>query len=145
MFYKTPRIGEVYWHPLDKGNELFHTMHLDYLGPFILTAKDKKYVLTIVDGFSKYVVLKSAKDTTANETVYDLTEFISNYGRPTRLITDRGTAFTAAIFEQFCRDVNIIHVKTLSKRPRSNGQVEIINGIVVRCLAMTTEDEEDTD
>lgn len=44
MFYKTPKIGDVYWHPLDKGNEPFHTVHLDHLGPFVLTERDNKYV-----------------------------------------------------------------------------------------------------
>jgi transposase InsO family protein len=89
------------------------------------------------------VVLKATKDVTATETVYHLAEFVCNYGKPKRLITDRGTAFTAAVFEQFCRDQNIVHVKVSSKNPRSNGQAEIINGVVVRCLAMTTEEEED--
>jgi hypothetical protein len=82
MFYKTPRVGEVYWHPLDKGNEVFHTVHLDHLGPFVLTERDHKYVLTIVDGFSKYVVLKATKEVTATETVYHLAEFVCNYGKP---------------------------------------------------------------
>lgn len=145
MYYKTPKIGEVYWHPLDKGNEPFHTVHLDHVGPFVLTERDNKYVLTIVDGFSKYVVLKAVKDVTTTETIYYVTEFICNYGKPTRIITDRGTAFTAAIFERFCRDHDIVHVKVSTKSPRSNGQAEIINGIIVRCLAMTTEEEEDTD
>jgi len=145
MFYKTPKIGDVYWHPLDKGNEPFHTVHLDHLGPFVLTERDNKYVLTIVDGFSKYVVLKAVKDVTAVETVNCVLEFLCNYGKPTRLITDRGTAFTASEFERFCRNHNMMHVKVSSKSPRSNGQAEIINGIVVRCLAMTTEDEENKD
>lgn len=79
---------------------------------------------------------------TAVETVNCVLEFLCNYGKPTRLITDRGTAFTASEFERFCRNHNMIHVKVSSKSPRSNGQAEIINGIVVRCLTMTTEDEE---
>lgn len=120
MYYKTPKVGEVYWHPLDKGSEPFHTIHLDHVGPFILTERDNKYVLTIVDGFSKYVVLKAVKDVTATETIYYVTEFICNYGKPTRIVTDRGTAFTAVIFERFCRDHNIVHVKVSTKSPRSN-------------------------
>jgi hypothetical protein len=39
----------------------------------------------------------------------------------------------------------MMHVKVSSKNSRSNGQAEIINGIVVQCLAMTTEDEENKD
>lgn len=52
MFYKKPKIGEIYWHPLDKSSEPFHIVHLDHIGPFVLTERDNKYILIIVDGFS---------------------------------------------------------------------------------------------
>lgn len=38
-----------------------------------------------------------------------------------------------------------MHVKVASKSPRSNGQVEIINSIILRCLATSTEGIECTD
>lgn len=79
------------------------------------------------------------------ETVFHVREFIYNYGKPTRVISDRGTAFTAATFEQFCREHNIIHAKVAIKSSRSNGQVEIINGIEIKCLAMTNDKKDDTD
>lgn len=145
MYYKIPRKGEVYWHPLDKGSEPFRVIHLDHLGPFVMTTRDNKYILTIVDGFSKYVVLRAVKDVTANETIYFVREFVCTYGKPDRVITDRGTAFTAAMFEQFCRELNIIHVKVSSKSPRSNGQAEIINGVALKCLSMTTTDPDNAD
>lgn len=145
MFYKTKKKGELYWHPLDKGSKPFQSIHLDHVGPFVLTERDNKYILTVVDGFSKYVVLRAVKDVTATETVYFMREFICTYGRPERIITDRGTAFTAALFEKFCHELNIIHIKIASKSPRSNGQAEIINGIAVKCLAMVTEDPDSAD
>lgn len=145
MFYKVPKKGDLYWHPLDKGNEPFQVIHLDHVGPFVLTERDNKYILTIVDGFSKYVVLRAVKDVTATETVYFVREYICTYGRPERIITDRGTAFTAAAFERFCHELNINHIKIASKSPRSNGQAEIINGIAIKCLAMATEHPDNVD
>lgn len=130
---------------MDKGSEPFQVIHLDHVGPFVMTERDNKYILTIVDGFSKYVVLRAVKDVTAIETVYYMREFVCTYGRPERIVTDRGTAFTAAIFEKFCHELNINHIKISSKSPRSNGQAEIINGIAVRCLAMTTENPDNAD
>lgn len=145
MFYKIPKKGELYWHLLGKGSEPFQVIHLDHVGPFVMTERDNKYILTIVDGFSKYVVLRAVKYVTAIETVYYMREFVCTYGSPERIVTDRGTAFTAAIFEKFCHELNINHVKISSKSPRSNGQAEIINGIAVRCLAMTTENPDNVD
>lgn len=69
-------------------------MHLDNLGSFVLTDRDIKYILTIIGGFSKYVVLKAVKDVTVTEIVYHVTEFICNYGKQVSLISDRSTAFT---------------------------------------------------
>lgn len=57
LYFKIPRKSAMYWHPLEKGDTPFHTIHVDHVGPFVLTERENKYVLTIVDGFSKYVVL----------------------------------------------------------------------------------------
>lgn len=145
MFHKIPKIEELYWHSLDKGSSPLQVIHFDLVGPFVLTARDNKYILMIVDGFNKYVVLHSTKDITATEMVYFVRKFICTYGRPERIITDRGTAFTAAIFEKCFYKLNIIHVKIASKSPRSNGQAKIINKIIVNCLSMTTEDLKNND
>jgi len=145
VFYKVPKKGDLYWHPLDKGNEPFQVIHLDHVGPFVLTERDNKYILTIVDGFSKFVVLRAVKDVTATETVYFVRKYICTYGRPERIITDRGTAFTAAAFEKFCHELNINHIMIASKSPRSNGQAEIINGIAIKWLAMATEHPDNAD
>lgn len=74
-----------------------------------------------------------------------MTEFISSPGKPTKIIMDQDTEFTASVFEQFYRDHNIIHVKIVLISPWSNGNVEIINGIIVRCLPMTMERQDTTD
>lgn len=145
LYYKTPKKGQLYWHPLEKGTRVMHTVHLDHLGPFTLTERDKKYIMVMIDGFSKYVFMRAVQDVTARETVIVFREFISHYGKPERVITNRGTAFTAAMFTLFCREHNIMHVKVASKSPRSNGQVEIVNAIVLRCLATSTDDIECTD
>lgn len=122
-------------HPLDKGDTCFHTIHMDHLGPFVKTDCHNKYVLGLIDGFSKYVVLKAVKDTSAFETVNFLQCFICNYGKPTRVITDRGTAFTAHLFEEFCKRHAIIHIKVAAGTPRGNGQIEQLNKTILNCLS----------
>lgn len=82
-FYKMLRVREVYWYPLDIGNEPFYAVYLGYLSLFTLTENVIKYVFTIIDGFSMYVVLKTVKDVTASETINHVTGFICDYGEPT--------------------------------------------------------------
>ena len=106
LFYKNQGGKKPgFLHPLDKGSEPFSVMHIDHLGPFITTERENNYVLAIICGFSKYAVLKAVKSTNTEEVVLFMREFIANYGKPKRIISDRGTAYTSRIFEEFCRDV----------------------------------------
>ena len=146
LYYKTPSGKKPgFLHPLEKGNAPFQCVHIDHVGPFVTTENENRYVGAIVCGFSKYTVLKAVKDLTAERAVRMLKEFISHYGKPERLISDRGTAFTAAEFDQFCRENEIQQIKIASGAPRDNGQVERQNRVLITCLATITEHEEDRD
>jgi hypothetical protein len=57
------------------------------LGPFIKTKDDNLYVVTVTDGYSKYSVIKAGPSVEAGPTITFLKEFISNYGRPERIIS----------------------------------------------------------
>lgn len=46
---------EGFLSPIDKGDAPLHTLHLDHLGPMDATSKQYRYILTMVDGFSKFV------------------------------------------------------------------------------------------
>lgn len=136
LYYKTQTGKQPgFLHPLDKGKTPFHTVHADHLGPFVKTKADHKYVFVLIDGYSKYVFLKSVYNVDAAETIFCLNEFISHYGKPVRIITDRGTAFTARAFKALCESLSIQHVKVATATPRANGQVERINKIIVTSLS----------
>ena len=46
-----------------------------------------------------------------------LTEVVSVYGAPTRIISDRGTAFTGSPFREFCSDKDIVHILNTNATP----------------------------
>jgi transposase InsO family protein len=52
--------------------------------------------------------------------------------RVTRVLTDRGSCFTAEGFEKACRELGVEHRKTRPYTPRTNGMVERFNGRVQR-------------
>ena len=52
--------------------------------------------------------------------------------RVTRILTDRGSCFTAEGFEKRCRELGIEHRKTKPYTPRTNGMAERFNGRVQR-------------
>lgn len=67
------------------------------------------------------MVLRAVKNTTVDETIINVREFICYYGRLTRIISDRGTLFMAIKSEKFCYKHFIHHVKGASNSARSNG------------------------
>lgn len=111
-----------------------HTWHLDHLGPFIETKRKNKHILTIVDAFSKFVVLKPVRDTSSRFVVKSLLNLSEYYGMPKRIITDRGSCFTSKCFASFCKENNIQHILNATATPRANGQAERYNRTVLHCM-----------
>lgn len=122
-------------HPIPKEDRPLTTLHLDHLGPMESTRKNYKHILTIVDAFTKFVWIFPVKSTTSEETMKKLQLLTATFGNPSRVITDKGTAFTGSMFKDFCRDENIEVVHTTTGVPRGNGQVERIHRVIISVLA----------
>jgi transposase InsO family protein len=50
-----------------------------------------------------------------------------HYGKPNKIISDRGVAFTSEWFEAFCNEYEIEHTKVAVATPKANSQVERLN------------------
>lgn len=137
-YYKHPsgkREGELY--PIEKCPIPFHTIHADHVGPFETSKKGNKYLLVLVDGFTKFVFIQPVKDTKAARVTKMVMEVMCLFGAPTRIITDRGTAFTSQKFKVFCNTYGIKHILNAVATPRSNGQCERVNRTILNTLATT--------
>lgn len=134
-----------YLHPIDKGSIPFETMHVDHLGPFTMTERENKYVLGVICAFSKYVILEAVKSTNTEETIAMLQRLMSHYGKPKRIISDQGTAYTSKKFKDFCTENEIRHVFIAAGTPRANGQIERVNRVILNCLPTITSDEDHYD
>lgn len=121
-------------HCIPKEDQPLQTLHVDHLGPMTLTDKKYQYILVVIDGFSKFCWLYPTKSTTAKEVIDRLQQHQQIFGNPVRLITDRGTAFTANDFQTYCRDNNIQHLPVTTGVPRGNGQVERLNQCIISVL-----------
>lgn len=87
----------------------FEKVFLDLVGP--LPGAGPKYILTIQDEFSKYLVTEAIKDKSSTEVAkMFVTRWVLIFGAPTTVLTDRGTEFKA-MFEEVCRTL-VIEQKT---------------------------------
>lgn len=121
--------------PIEKISVPFHTIHIDHLGPFVRSRNGNSYILTIVDGFTKYVFVRAVKDTKTKSTIKILESIFTDFGTPARIISDRGTSFTSTAFESFCSGLGIKHVLNAVACPRANGQAERFNQTILNSLS----------
>lgn len=120
--------------PLDKGDKPLCTYHVDHVGPLEGTAKKYKYLLVIIDAFSKFTWIYPTKTVNSEEVIEKLEEQSILFGNPAVIISDRGGAFTSQLFEEYCARESINHHLITTGIPRGNGQVERINRVILSVL-----------
>lgn len=125
---------EGFLNPIPKNPLPLDTIHMDHLSITPSSKKNYQYILTIIDAFTKFVRLFPTKTTTAEETLKKLKIYTSVFGNPRRIITDRGKAFTALSFQQYCNEEKIELIQITTGIPRGNGQVERIHRIIISSL-----------
>ena len=126
-----PLASERVGHPLDR-------LSIDISGPWPTSSNGNKYILAITDGFSKWLELAGLPDKTAKSVALALHKFVARYGVMSRLHSDRGKEFTAAVFEHLCILLGVKHTLTSGYAPWSNAQVERSNRTVKTMLQALT-------
>ncbi|GBO30037.1 Pro-Pol polyprotein [Araneus ventricosus] len=122
-------------HPLQKEDTPLHTYHIDFLGPLQSTNKNYKYVLAIIDAFTKFVWIYPTKSTTSAEVIAKLEIQKTVFGSPFQISSDRGTVFTCGDFADYCAKEEIKHHAITTGLPRPNGQIERINQTITSVLS----------
>ena len=113
-------------------------IHLDFMGPFPTSSLGNKYIISIVDQFTKWIEICALQDQTAELTAKTLVErWIVRFGTPRVIHTDQGRNFESHLFGELCHHLEIHKTRTTPYRPSSNGQVERYNqqiGSFIRCF-----------
>jgi transposase InsO family protein len=93
----------------------------------------KRFLFVAIDRRSRSVHLAVKDDEGEASATAFLREAVRAFPfRVTRVLTDRGSCFTAEGFERACRELRVEHRKTRPYTPRTNGMVERFNGRVQR-------------
>jgi len=65
-------------------------------------------------------------------------EIVARYGSPARLLTDRGTNFTATLVSETCRALGVDRSLTTAYHPQTDGMVERFNHTLASMISMYT-------
>lgn len=102
----------------------FSNVHVDLVGP-LPPSGGFTYLLTAIDRFSRWPVAIPIKDIAA-ETVVSafMHQWVSHYGVPEVVTTDRGSQFEGALFNKLLSALGCSRNRTTSYHPQSNGLIE---------------------
>jgi transposase InsO family protein len=111
----------------------FEIVSIDIIGPFKETSNGYKHILVMVDMFTSWVEAAPLRTLEAQETAQVIfKEIITRHGCPTQILTDRGTQFSANLFDAFCTKLRIKHPKISALHPQCNGKCERFNRLKKR-------------
>jgi transposase InsO family protein len=102
--------------------------------PLKRTTRGFTHLLVAIDKFSMWIEARPITSIKSEQAVLFFTDIIHRSGIPNYIITDNDTQFTIKRFLEFCEDHHI-HVLWLAvAHPKTNGQVERANDMVLQGL-----------
>jgi hypothetical protein len=98
---------------------------MDLTGKLPTTARGNKYIMVIICSFTKYVEIYPLKTMEATEVAEKLVYgWISRYGVPKSILSDRGTNFQSMVVELTCHLLDMKQIRTTAFHPQADGQSE---------------------
>ncbi|GFU24768.1 hypothetical protein TNCV_793911 [Trichonephila clavipes] len=105
-------------------SQRFDHVHLDLIGP-LPQSNGYTYCLTMIDRFSKWPEAQPLKDITAETVAEDFfSSWVSRFGTPAILTTDRGRQFESSLFKALSKLLGVQKCRTTGYHPQANGMIE---------------------
>lgn len=110
----------------------FEVVHIDIVGPLPPVAahgqlypSTSRYLLTMIDRASRWLEAAPMPDMSAVSVASAFLEtWVSRFGVPLYLITDRGGQFESDLFRELSAMIGFHRIRTSAYKPSSNGMVE---------------------
>lgn len=107
--------------PLDR----FQTVHVDIVGPLPVDTSGFMYLVTFIDRATRWVEATPVASITAEAVAKAfVSTWVSRFGVPLELISDRGRQFESELFKELSRVLGFHRIRTTAYHPQSNGLLE---------------------
>ena len=118
------------------------TVFIDLVGPLPESAKGNRYIMSVMDGFSRFVSLYPIPSKHAIGVAQVLVDdFIKTFGCPCRVHSDNGLEFNNEMMKEVNRRLEIVHTRTPVYNPASN-PVERFHRTLNQLLRVVTDRED---
>ena len=101
------------------------------VGPLKGGSHKKKYLLVMVDKFTKWIEAKQVQTAKAGPVIDFISGVVHRYGVPHNIITDNDSNFIADEVKAWCANLGIKLDYASVYHPQTNGQFERANGLIM--------------
>ena len=109
-------------------------LNIDTIGPLPMSSKGDRYIVCIIDCFSRFVTLHPAENTTALDAAKALLQHIGIFGIPCQLLSDNGTQYANETIAELTKLMGVDQQFTQAYSHEENALVERANKEVMRHL-----------
>ena len=107
---------------------------IDSIGPFPIDEDGNRYIIAMIDAFSRWVMLVPAPDATAVSAASALLKWMGFFGIPSNIVSDNGTQYVNELITKFLKILRVNHIKINAYSHEENAIVERANKEVQRHL-----------
>ena len=119
---------------------------IDLCGPFPESTKGSKYCLVIVDSFTKWMESYPLPNQEAKTVAECLVkEFMSRFGVPFWIKSDKGRQFESELFEEMCKLFKLEHKTSTAFHPQGNSRAERMVKVVSNLLSCFCKSQKEWD
>ncbi|CAB3986622.1 Transposon Ty3-G Gag-Pol poly [Paramuricea clavata] len=119
----------------------FYMIGVDIIGPLKTTSRGNKYILSVVDYYTKYAEAVALPNQEAVTVARALEDIFARHGMPSVLLTDQGSNFESKVIASLCEMFGIEKRRTTAYHPQTDGLCERFNGILKSLLRMRVNKE----
>ena len=111
----------------------FQTVHIDIVGPLPAVKENDdscsvssyRYLLTCIDRATRWIEAQPLSDITARSVAQAfMVAWVSRFGVPLHVITDRGSQFESELFGELSKLIGFHRLRTTAYHPQCNGLIE---------------------
>jgi hypothetical protein len=130
---------------LSQTQQVMQRLNVDAIGPLEEDANGFKYILTVIDTFSRWVMAYPMRSLESQEIVRNLIWHFGIFGIPVELLTDQGSSLKSKLVTGIVQLLDIRHKISVAYSHQENGIVERWNHEVVRYLRAMVFDSNSVD
>lgn len=122
--------------PFQLPSARFETVHLDLVGPLPASGPHLfRYLLTMIDRETLWLEAIPLADITADSVATAFLEaWITRFGVPLHIITDRGTQFESELMSNIGKKIGFFRLRSASFHPQTNGLLERQHRVLKQAL-----------